>query len=345
MAPLEHAALLADGRGRRRRTAGAEIGSTGRRRVPISPARWRNASGTQLLGPPGRPLQEMRLAGTIGADEPRYRSTNRLSAQMVGRLCPCQRVDRLRRRPRRSAYLCDTRLRPLVALSMSPYRPNGERPDGHRRRPVCQAARRSSAVRKRSRRHRRPNWREGPRRAGGDLDGPRPSNRVDHARGPRGGSNPKATRRGLRRTPSSSVTRRTLSTAGEGAHMQMWRAGLVAEPELPLPVRARWSSAVFVTHLHADHIVDLANLFMGSWPTHMLDLYRTVARPGCRSLCSRPMPCARSPFPDAPTPGLRSIGRAARWARSRTTSTSASPTRGARTVADYDPRARDGGAP
>jgi ribonuclease BN (tRNA processing enzyme) len=61
---------------------------------------------------------------------------------------------------------------------------------------------------------------------------------------------------------------------------------------------------LFVTHLHADHIMDLANLIQGSWPSHVIDVFG----PGPAGL---PIPTspghADQPlaFPDDPTPGTR----------------------------------------
>jgi ribonuclease BN (tRNA processing enzyme) len=93
-----------------------------------------------------------------------------------------------------------------------------------------------------------------------------------------------------------------LVDCGEGAHSQMWRAGLTlnqnTRPARPLV------SNVFVTHLHADHIMDLANLFMGSWPLHGLDLYGP-APAGLPVPVFPPDAVRPLAFPDAPTPGLR----------------------------------------
>ena len=62
-----------------------------------------------------------------------------------------------------------------------------------------------------------------------------------------------------------------LVDCGEGVHRQLWRAGLTVNerfgPDRPL------LKAIFVTHLHADHIMDLANLVQGSWPSHVIDVY------------------------------------------------------------------------
>ena len=75
-----------------------------------------------------------------------------------------------------------------------------------------------------------------------------------------GGANPKATRCGYANAVvvGDAVY---LVDCGEGVHRQLWRAGLTVSERFaagrPL-VRA-----LFVTHLHADHIMDLANLVPG----------------------------------------------------------------------------------
>ena len=119
--------------------------------------------------------------------------------------------------------------------------------------------------------------------------------------GTAGGSNPKATRCGYANAVVVGDAA-YLVDCGEGAHRQLWRAGLTLNPafgpDRPL-VRA-----VFVTHLHADHIMDLGNLLLGSWPPPVLDIHG----PGPAGLPIPVFPpdAERSlVFPDAPTPGLR----------------------------------------
>jgi ribonuclease BN (tRNA processing enzyme) len=119
--------------------------------------------------------------------------------------------------------------------------------------------------------------------------------------GTAGGSNPKATRAGYANAVVVGDAAYIVD-CGEGAHRQLWRAGLTLNPNLgpDRPV----VRAVFITHLHADHVVDLANLVLGSWPPHEIDVYGpgpaglpiTVFPPGEE----RPLV-----FPDAPTPGIR----------------------------------------
>jgi ribonuclease BN (tRNA processing enzyme) len=85
-----------------------------------------------------------------------------------------------------------------------------------------------------------------------------------------GGAYPKTTRCG---SANAVVVGDTayLIDCGEGVHRQLWRAGLTVSdrlaPDRPL-VRA-----LFITHLHADHIMDLANLVQGSWPAHVIDVF------------------------------------------------------------------------
>jgi ribonuclease BN (tRNA processing enzyme) len=119
--------------------------------------------------------------------------------------------------------------------------------------------------------------------------------------GTAGGSNPKATRAGYANAVVVGDTA-YLVDCGEGAHRQLWRAGLTLNPNLgearPL-VRA-----LFVTHLHADHLMDLANLLLGSWPPHAIGVYG----PGPAGLPIPVFPAGEERplvFPDAPTPGIR----------------------------------------
>jgi ribonuclease BN (tRNA processing enzyme) len=93
-----------------------------------------------------------------------------------------------------------------------------------------------------------------------------------------------------------------LVDCGEGVHQQLWRAGLTAN-RLSAPGRPA-VRAMFVTHLHADHIVDLANLFQGSWPPPTIDVYGPspagLPIPEFPPGASRPLA-----FADEPTPGIR----------------------------------------
>jgi ribonuclease BN (tRNA processing enzyme) len=148
-----------------------------------------------------------------------------------------------------------------------------------------------------------PDWRE-------VLASRRPSRRSEAANrvitlGTGGGSNPKATRCGFANAVVVGDTA-YLVDAGEGVHPQLWRAGLTMNPGFRRQFARPVVRCVFVTHLHADHIVDLANLFVGSWPPHVVDLIG----PGPAGLpipmfppdAERPLP-----IPDEPTPGLRAF--------------------------------------
>lgn len=94
-----------------------------------------------------------------------------------------------------------------------------------------------------------------------------------------------------------------LIDAGEGMHRQMWRAGLTANAkhaaERPL-VRA-----IALTHLHADHLMDLPNLFQGSWPTTPIDVYGPGPAGAPFTTHADPLHPVR--FPDSPAPGIREV--------------------------------------
>jgi ribonuclease BN (tRNA processing enzyme) len=146
---------------------------------------------------------------------------------------------------------------------------------------------------------RRPDWRA-------VLAERRPPRRTDAAHrlvllGTAGGSNPKATRSGYANAIVVGDAA-YLIDCGEGAHRQLWRAGLTLNPNLG-PERPLVRS-LFVTHLHADHVVDLANLLLGSWPPHVIAVYG----PGPAGLPIPVYPAGEERplvFPDAPTPGIR----------------------------------------
>ncbi|MGH9133712.1 MAG: MBL fold metallo-hydrolase [Ilumatobacteraceae bacterium] len=120
-----------------------------------------------------------------------------------------------------------------------------------------------------------------------------------------GGSNPKATRAGFANAVVVGDTA-YLVDAGEGAHTQLWRAGLTLNASFRRQFDRPLVRGIFVTHLHADHIVDLANLFVGSWPPHVVDLIG----PGPAGL---PIPVfppdadRALPMAGDPTPGLRAF--------------------------------------
>ena len=135
----------------------------------------------------------------------------------------------------------------------------------------------------------------------------RPPRRVDRANrlvllGTAGGSNPKATRCGF----SNAIVlgdAAYLIDCGEGAHTQLNRAGLVAT--------RRWGSerpvieAIFITHLHADHVMDLVNIFQGSWPSSPIDVYGPGPAGPPFTTFDDPVHPVR--FPDDPAPGIRRV--------------------------------------
>ncbi len=119
--------------------------------------------------------------------------------------------------------------------------------------------------------------------------------------GTAGGAHPKSTRAGYANALVVGDAA-YLVDCGEGVQTQLSRAGLAVSArfgrERPL-VRA-----IFVTHLHADHIMDLANLVMGSWPSQPVQLYGPA--PAGLPIPGFPPDGPRRPvFPDDPTPGIR----------------------------------------
>ncbi|MEO6570347.1 MAG: MBL fold metallo-hydrolase [Ilumatobacteraceae bacterium] len=135
--------------------------------------------------------------------------------------------------------------------------------------------------------------------------------------GTSGGSNPKATRCGYANAVVVGDAA-YLVDAGEGAHRQMWRAGITANPRFG-PGRPL-VGVVCITHLHADHIMDLANLFQGSWPTTPVDVYGPgpAGPPFTGHLdtghldtghldTGRADPVHPVRFPETPAPGTRAV--------------------------------------
>lgn len=81
----------------------------------------------------------------------------------------------------------------------------------------------------------------------------------------------------------------------------MFRAGLSATQRFvgdrPLV------TAICITHLHADHVMDLANIFQGSWPNAPIDVYGPG--PAGRPFTTHDDPIHPVRFPDEPAPGIR----------------------------------------
>ena len=57
-----------------------------------------------------------------------------------------------------------------------------------------------------------------------------------------------------------------LVDCGEGVQTQLHRAGVVATRRFGGGGGRPVVETIFLTHLHADHIMDLVNIFQGSWP-------------------------------------------------------------------------------
>jgi len=91
--------------------------------------------------------------------------------------------------------------------------------------------------------------------------------------------------------------------AGDGMHRQMWRAGLAATSRVS--VGRPLVRAVFLTHLHADHLFDLPNLLQGSWPTTPIDLYGPG--PAGPPFTTHDDPLHPVRFPESPGPGTREV--------------------------------------
>ncbi|MEY2445316.1 MAG: hypothetical protein QOE00_1896, partial [Ilumatobacteraceae bacterium] len=122
--------------------------------------------------------------------------------------------------------------------------------------------------------------------------------------GTAGASNPKATRAGY----SNAIVIGDVAyivDCGEGVHRQAWRSGISMHAQRR-PKGGSTVRSVFLTHLHSDHVIDLANLLFGFWPTERVDIFG----PGEAGLPITAYPPGRvvDPlFPTAPTPGIRGL--------------------------------------
>jgi ribonuclease BN (tRNA processing enzyme) len=96
-----------------------------------------------------------------------------------------------------------------------------------------------------------------------------------------------------------------LVDCGEGVHMQLHRAGLVATRRFGSSGERPVIETVFVTHLHADHIMDLVNVFQGSWPSSRIDVYGPG--PAGPPFTTHDDPVHPVRFPDDPAPGIRRV--------------------------------------
>ncbi len=121
--------------------------------------------------------------------------------------------------------------------------------------------------------------------------------------GTAGGSNAKATRCGFSNALVVDGSA-YLIDCGEGVHTQLHRAGLVATRRLGGGERPVVES-IFVTHLHADHVMDLINVFQGSWPSSPIDVYGPGPAGAPFTTFDDPIHPVR--FADDPAPGIRRV--------------------------------------
>jgi ribonuclease BN (tRNA processing enzyme) len=116
-----------------------------------------------------------------------------------------------------------------------------------------------------------------------------------------GGSNPKATRAGYANAVVVGGDA-YLIDCGEGVGRQAWKAGISTNVNR-VPEGGAALRSISVTHLHSDHIIDLANLLLGFWPEQQIDIYG----PAPAGLPIPTFPPDREVellFPDEPTPGI-----------------------------------------
>ncbi len=124
--------------------------------------------------------------------------------------------------------------------------------------------------------------------------------------GTAGASNPKATRAGYANAIVVGDAAYIVD-CGEGVHRQAWRSGISMHPDRR-PAGGSTIRSIFLTHLHSDHVIDLANLLLGFWPTRPVQVFG----PGEAGLPIASFPPGRVVpvlFPDAPTPGIRGLTR------------------------------------
>lgn len=122
--------------------------------------------------------------------------------------------------------------------------------------------------------------------------------------GTAGASNPKATRAGFANAIVVGDAA-YLVDCGEGVHRQAWRSGISMHPERT-PRGGSTVRSIFFTHLHSDHVIDLANLLLGFWPPARVDVFG----PGEAGLPITPFPPGRVVpllYPAAPTPGIATL--------------------------------------
>jgi ribonuclease BN (tRNA processing enzyme) len=133
--------------------------------------------------------------------------------------------------------------------------------------------------------------------------------RVDSAArlvllGTAGGSAPRSTRCGYANALTIGGVA-YLVDGGEGVHMQLHRAGLAATRRFGASGQRPVIETIFVTHLHADHIMDLVNVFQGSWPSSRIDIYGPG--PAGPPFTTHADPVHPVRFPDDPAPGIKGV--------------------------------------
>ena len=96
-----------------------------------------------------------------------------------------------------------------------------------------------------------------------------------------------------------------LVDCGEGVHTQLHRAGLVATRRFGSSGERPVIETIFVTHLHADHIMDLINVFQGSWPSSPIDIYGPG--PAGPPFTTHDDPVHPVRFADDPAPGIKGV--------------------------------------
>lgn len=96
-----------------------------------------------------------------------------------------------------------------------------------------------------------------------------------------------------------------LVDCGEGVHTQLHRAGLVATRRFGASGERPVVETIFVTHLHADHIMDLINVLQGSWPNSRIDIYGPG--PAGPPFTTHDDPVHPVRFPEDPAPGIKGV--------------------------------------
>jgi len=88
-------------------------------------------------------------------------------------------------------------------------------------------------------------------------------------------------------------------------HSQLHRAGFVAIRWFGGSGQRPVVESIFITHLHADHVVDLVNILQGSWPSSTIDIYGSG--PAGAPFTTYDDPVHPMRFGDDPAPGIRRV--------------------------------------